>query len=140
MLAACPTATDCVARGGEAEQPTATTQHVEKLDTFCLTGRLFHAATEPGMVAQHSAFVCIHFKAGTVTTACPQPVVRVCVCACYYLSNQCQKSDSLFSLLPPPTSLLAPTCLPLGHRLRYRNIAIQTATIIDMDSLPQYSP
>jgi len=53
-----------------------------------------------------------------------------------YLSNHCQKSAS--SLSPHPTSPSLPFAFPLS--LRYRNIAIRIATIIDMDFFPRYNP
>jgi len=52
MPAACPVATVCGVGDGVVERPTAITQHVEKLDTFCLTHRHCHAAAEPAMVSQ----------------------------------------------------------------------------------------
>ena len=63
-LDACPIVTECAAWGRVAERPTETTQHVEKLHTFCLIHRLFHAAAKPGMVSRCAGLTELAVRTG----------------------------------------------------------------------------
>jgi len=65
----------------------------------------------------------------------PSPSLSCCSSNC--LNNHCQKTTSSFSPTPWPLSSLT-LGSPLG--LRYRDIAIRTAVIIDMDFLLRYNP